>query len=392
MAPVTFAGALMPKKKSDLQEISVALRISDQGTKEEILNRIKKHLERNPDLEDDPTFAGLFVNRRKRSVQPQNLPSSRTAETGKPASSSRSLSRRVIALEAVRESTPNGDLRDVSIYLKQPISPIDSTPDQSPRQVIPTTPSSLPPLPPSPSKSLIEHITQPPAVDVISKRLRENEMLQEGMKMWVSIRTFLSNSRNIWSATAVVELIYILCVVIPWKTHDIPLPFGKEPHVFSVPYPPMSVFQTYAFWMVLLNWAAPTLVIPAIVGNIISFNPPASQPTSDAPYPVVPFDPLTASIIRVATQVGYPFAYFEAKTNVQGLDVLGSRWRILTAAVGLAFAFAEAIAGAPQTFAKTLMTEQRHDRLLEGASITEGSSIRRRALMSADANDEDEVE
>jgi hypothetical protein len=43
---------------------------------------------------------------------------------------------------------------------------------------------------------------------------------------------------------------------------------------------------------------------------------------------------------------------------MQGLDVLGFRWRVLNAAVGVAFAFVEAIAGAPGVFARTLMQEQ----------------------------------
>jgi len=73
MAPI-YSGALPPKKKSDLQEIALALRISDQGTKEELISRINRHLESNQDaLEDDPKFAGLF-GRRKRSVQPQPIP------------------------------------------------------------------------------------------------------------------------------------------------------------------------------------------------------------------------------------------------------------------------------------------------------------------------------
>jgi hypothetical protein len=74
MASTPFSGALVPKKKSELQEIATALTISTQGTKEDLLSRIKKHLDLNPDLEDDPLFAGLFVTRRKRSVQPQSQP------------------------------------------------------------------------------------------------------------------------------------------------------------------------------------------------------------------------------------------------------------------------------------------------------------------------------
>ncbi|KAF5376096.1 hypothetical protein D9615_007756 [Tricholomella constricta] len=395
MAPPTFTGALMPKKKSELQEISVALRISDQGTKDDLFNRIKRHLDLNPDLEEDPSFAGLFTNRRRRSAQPQPIPlpvpRSFHTETGRP----NSRGRRVTTLEPVRESTPHKDLRDVSMLLKHPISPSDSTPNQSPgRYAIATTPSSLPPLPPSPVKSLIDHLPGPPKVEAFTTKMKENELLRDSVEMVERFRRFLSNSRNIWSLTALAEMLYILHTVIPWKTVELPLFQLKDTPVgLTFHYPPWGVFQTYAFWMVVIHWAVPTLLIPTIVGHLISFNPSTSARQlsfSEAPYPSTPFDPLTGAIMRLAAHVGYPFASFE--NGVKGLDVLGFRWRVLNASVGLAFAFAEAIAGTPQVFARTLATEQRTDRLLEGPSTTESVSVRRRALMPANQEDEDEVD
>lgn len=72
--PKEYSGALQPKKKLELQEIASALRISDQGTKDELSIRIKKHLDANQaTLEEDPAFVGLF-GRRKRSLQPQPQP------------------------------------------------------------------------------------------------------------------------------------------------------------------------------------------------------------------------------------------------------------------------------------------------------------------------------
>jgi len=71
-ATMSFTGSLQPKKKSELQEIAIALDISDSGTREELQNRIKHHLAQHEhSLADDPRFGGLYVRAtRKRSVQP----------------------------------------------------------------------------------------------------------------------------------------------------------------------------------------------------------------------------------------------------------------------------------------------------------------------------------
>jgi predicted transglutaminase-like protease len=71
----TYTGSLQPKKKSELQEIAIALEIRETGTREEIQNRIKSHLADNEEyLSEDPRFSGLYSRNRKRSVQPQAAP------------------------------------------------------------------------------------------------------------------------------------------------------------------------------------------------------------------------------------------------------------------------------------------------------------------------------
>jgi len=137
-------------------------------------------------------------------------------------------------------------------------------------------------------------------------------------------------------------------------------PRGDAGKLISIVYPHWSLFQSHAFWQVLLHWAIPTLIAPAFIGCIISFNPANAPPKHNATEtPIAPFDPLTASIIRLAAQVAYPYTAIAARADVAGLDVLGYNWRILSASVGLAFSFAEAISGAPQVFAKTLVHQQR---------------------------------
>lgn len=51
--------------------------------------------------------------------------------------------------------------------------------------------------------------------------------------------------------------------------------------------------------------------------------------------------------MRLAAHIIYPYSSIASDTGILGLDVLGSNWRILGASIGLAFSFAEAIAGAP---------------------------------------------
>lgn len=101
------------------------------------------------------------------------------------------------------------------------------------------------------------------------------------------------------------------------------------------------------FWSVLLHWSIPTLIIPALLGSVISFHP--ANATSARILRVLPLDPLTASISRLAAHYGYPYKALNA--TIEGIDVVGPQWRILNAAVGVAFAFAEAIFAAPSAFA-----------------------------------------
>ncbi|KAH6904535.1 hypothetical protein BKA70DRAFT_1297072 [Coprinopsis sp. MPI-PUGE-AT-0042] len=406
MAPIAFAGALAPKKKSELQDIALALRISDQGTKEDIQTRIKKHLDNNPNLEDDSRFSGLYGRKRRGSAQPQPQPNTRLSVPApeKPRSSTRNA-----PLDPIRETTPQADLRDVSRALKQaPLSPdTDSDNDDdespSPQKQTPASPFKTVPiaspvvehkpldaLPPplSPGKAIIEAFSARPAeiIEAISnpqeimesipkpadlkaavQNFQPQEYLPNGAEYLEATRAFLSNSQNIWTASALLELCYILNTVIPYKYFDVPLtPSGAaSPLSITLRYPPLSTFQTSAFWMVLLHWAIPTLIAPALMGNLISFSPAASQaprPTSlSAPrvgQPAsAPFDPLTAAIVRLAASLAYPYATLASVEHIYGLDVLGWNVRVFNAALGLAFAFAEAVQGAPTVFAKKLVEE-----------------------------------
>ncbi|KAH7924455.1 hypothetical protein BV22DRAFT_1090912 [Leucogyrophana mollusca] len=373
MAPVTFTGTLRSKRRAELLEIAKALQINESGTKEDLQTRIKKHLDANQtDLEDEPAFAGLFAKMKKSSAQSQPQPAVRrfvppagteTVEETAPVNTAGSSpvkntrsSRRITLLDPVgpiRQGTPVSDLRDVSIMLKNP--PISPEGDEEAagiqsssilrKQELAHSPAKTGSTPRSPLK-----VTLKPAIDVSNIfRGQSDTAVRQATESLLDVRTFLSSSLNIWSLTAVLELSYIIYAVTPWKYAEIPLSPTQSTGYF-VPYPPLSAFQNPAIWSVIFNWSIPTLVIPALFGVVLSFHPAnmtsarAGRPTSP---PLVPFDPLTASIIRLAAQFIYSFD----SPGTDSIDVVGQRWRIVNAAVGVAFAFVEAIFGAPGAFA-----------------------------------------
>ena len=135
--------------------------------------------------------------------------------------------------------------------------------------------------------------------------------------------------------------------------------------MISLAHPTWVVFQTSVFWSAIGHWAIPSLIIPALFGTLISFHPatsarsPATADRHPIP-PLIPFDPLTASIIRLAAQIAYPFGPMGSKAHI--MDVIGFRWRVLSAAVGVAFAFAEAISATSAQFSQRLALAQQKSR------------------------------
>jgi hypothetical protein len=191
----------------------------------------------------------------------------------KPRSSTRNA-----PLDPIREATPQADLRDVSRALKQaPLSPdTDSdddddespSPQKAPFKTVPIVspvvehkPFDTLPPPLSPGKAIISAFSARPAeiMDAMSKpqeiiesipkpadlraavqNFQPQEYLPNGAEYLDATRAvrpvslqlptlltlssqFLSNSQNIWTASALLELCYILNTVIPFKDFDVRL-------------------------------------------------------------------------------------------------------------------------------------------------------------------------
>src|ERR1700678_2461982 len=86
------------------------------------------------------------------------------------------------ALDPIRESTPVKDLRDVSMFLKDPLTPMGGSPNQSSRQIDAFTPSSLPPLPLSPAEAFISHLPKASELKAVVQS-RQQEIIKNGNEL-----------------------------------------------------------------------------------------------------------------------------------------------------------------------------------------------------------------
>ncbi|KAI6161559.1 hypothetical protein EDD17DRAFT_1586820 [Pisolithus thermaeus] len=362
MAQIVYTGSLQVKKKSELREIAVALHISDKGTRDDLLLRIRKHLEENQQLENDPVFVGLF-SKLKRSVQPQSATASRSA----PSSASESpgvvlvqqiespkhtrSTRRFNVPDIVRESTPAPDVREVSMMLKKP--PLSPEARVLPIEIVPTPATrGTGEVVPSAPKSILRSIPTPSVERAVSSlKGVQADANQAAIQFLFSSRLVLSSTTNIWLISLFMELLHILYIIIPWKAFELLPPQSVWGHSFhvSIRYAPLATVASPTLWTILVHWAIPTIIVPALVGSLISFNP-VNSPTARAPRSLY-FDALTASVTRVAVHYIYP--YDALKSQVECVDILGSRWRLLEASVLAALAFAEAIALAPRAYAES---------------------------------------
>lgn len=93
-------------------------------------------------------------------------------------------------------------------------------------------------------------------------------------------------------------------------------------------YPPSTIFTSRDLYALIAQWSLPTLVLPIILGNLISFQN----------HPDV--DPITAGIVRLVCAISSHWGVPE--------ELLSSKTRVVSAATVLAFSVAEILAGRGQ--------------------------------------------
>ncbi|KAL5520232.1 hypothetical protein ACEPAG_9445 [Sanghuangporus baumii] len=315
----TLSCSLQVKKKGELKDICQSLGINDGGTREELQQRIRKHLDdHSSELENDPTFSGLYTTRsvrRQRSVQPSNVSphGDQVAEPPKFTS----------IPEEGTLTPPTEDLGDVSTMIPESSQTPVESPRSSPRKKPTSTGTAVPSQPSSPAKTVASYAAERSEGEAV-QQVTHN--FSERLSQTVSfLRILLSSSQNIYYVSMLLDFLGILYQI----------------HINSVfPIPAIRVSAEPALSttaLATLYWALPSVVIPAIVSYFVSFASPSSRPR---------FDILSASIIRFAANVPdfYPsMVLVEKKELVRSLDVLGFKWRAVSSGITLAFAFAEAI-------------------------------------------------
>ncbi|KAF9074539.1 hypothetical protein BDP27DRAFT_1317278, partial [Rhodocollybia butyracea] len=311
------------EKKNELQSLATALGLKTEGTKEELHARLRNHLDKHQaELEEEPQFAGLFGRRkRKESVPP--------------------LSKR----STVDSERPLGRFA----FLKNPRSPLDESPRRRTR-------SSLA-IAESPSISS-KHIPTPRFDGLLQVAKQKQEIaIQNVNKVLFSTRTLLSDSRTIgfyisFCLSSLWQYLHIPFTSTPAASEIPPstvIPPSGSSHLrnflsVTIPYPPLATFESRMFWTILMHCFKPAPPTSREISRIVrgereqndeEEEEEITQVQTEKSKLSIPFDPLTASIIQLAGAD----CVFHSPTSptIKSVDVLGFRWRVLSASVGLAF-------------------------------------------------------
>ena len=108
-------------------------------------------------------------------------------------------------------------------------------------------------------------------------------------------------------------------------------PYSGVSRILPVPYPPGEYLMGSSLYLTLLIWSIPNLIIPQVVGSLISFKPDGE--VQQGP------DALTAAITRIACVIAGDWGLGDWRQHLG----ITQKWRLLGASVAGAFALAEAI-------------------------------------------------
>ncbi|KAG9019435.1 hypothetical protein FRB90_002258 [Tulasnella sp. 427] len=345
-----YSGALQPKKKHELQALAADLGLDNTGTKDDVQERIKSHLASNQELAQDERFAGLYSRKRvvralkESSAQPPDVPSGDDVHHAM----TRRSSQRIFP-------SPDSKRRLTEVPEPEPES----------EQAV----AEAPQPPSSPVRSMIQAfnkaVAAAPEAEVVKQIVEERgkQAYAEADRALINARTLLSNAKNISTITIFAELLFAIYTFVPWAYYDVPLNAPYRTHydgpvppvaapsgaplvstrILHVPYPPGWFLQTLWPYTTVLLWLIPTVILPQLVGTLVSFRPATrgavkgDGEATEIRQAGGEADPLTAAIIRVACVFAGDWGL---NWSTIGID---KKWRVLGSSVAAAFALAEAV-------------------------------------------------
>ncbi|KAG8931982.1 hypothetical protein FRC01_000506 [Tulasnella sp. 417] len=345
-----YSGALQPKKKYELQALAADLGLDNTGTKDDVQERIKNHLAAHQELSQDERFVGLYSRKKttrglkESSAQPPDVPS---VDDTQHVMTTRRSSQRVF---------PSPD----------PKHKRTAVPEPEPETEQPV--AELPPPPSSPVRSIVaafnKAVAAAPEAEVVKQIVEERgkQAYAEADRALINAKTFLSNAKNISTITIFAELLFAIYTFVPWAYYDIPLNAPYRTHfdgiippgapngaplvstrIMHVPYPPSWFLQTLWPYTTVLLWLIPTVILPQLIGTLVSFRPAThgavkgDGEATEVRQAGGEADPLTAAIIRVA-------CVFAGDWGLDWKTIgINKKWRVLGSAVAAAFALAEAV-------------------------------------------------
>jgi len=280
---------------------------------------LKTHLDAHENtLIEDARFKGLYGRKGQNPYRASAVPTVDDSEDSSPTTTgpATTIARKRGPKPAARPPSPAESVSRSAVSRSFPPPPPIATPSKVP-------------LPPSPVRSLINGLAERVRPDVNgvvgNVGFAKEQFSLETDKALAATKRFLSNSPNIASLTVLWELMVLVVSFIPWKSLPIVVtpPGSKGPIELAFTVPPVETLISRDLYLLIAQWAVPTLVLPFLAGALVTFSDRKD------------IDPVSSGIVRLACVC----------SSTWGIppDLLSVKTRVISAATALAFATAEAI-------------------------------------------------